>query len=107
MVSKQIPVVKIMKWHCKRHSVLLDIPSDSDTPPKIDLAFAVVASDRVGPFNFRRQQWFVKRMIREFSVSPSGTRVAMVSYATTPKTIFGLNDNVNRECTVEAVEKAK
>ena len=81
--------------------------SDSNTPPKVDLSFAVVDSTLVGEYNFRRQLWLVQKLIREFSVSPSGTRVAMVTYATTPKAIFGLNDNVNRECTAEAVTKAK
>lgn len=81
--------------------------TDSDVPPQIDLAFAVDSSSWVGKLNFLRQLYFVKKMVQEFSVSLSGTRVALVSYATAPKTIFGLTKNVNKECTVEALTMAK
>lgn len=47
----------------------------------MDLVFLVDASSSVGLENFKSELNFVKKLLSDFTVEPSGTRVAIVTFA--------------------------
>ncbi|XP_043472287.1 sushi, von Willebrand factor type A, EGF and pentraxin domain-containing protein 1-like isoform X2 [Leptopilina heterotoma] len=48
---------------------------------QVDLVFLVDASSSVGLENFKSELNFVKKLLSDFTVEPSGTRVAIVTFA--------------------------
>ena len=62
----------------------------------LDFVFLLDSSARVGPTNFRRGIKFVETIIRKYGVStkPQGTRVAIVTFQSTPQIWHNLQTNV-------------
>ena len=48
---------------------------------KVELVFLIDASASVGLENFQSELNFVKKLLADFTVEPSGTRVAIVTFA--------------------------
>ena len=61
----------------------------------LDLVFVFDSSASVGTINFRKGIAFAKTIIDEFGISgsPTGTRVAVVTFDTTAKIVFNLVTN--------------
>ncbi|KAK3745531.1 hypothetical protein QZH41_002904 [Actinostola sp. cb2023] len=79
----------------------------SPLPPRNDLVFILDSSSAVGgQRNFRSLQIFTQRLVSEFSVSSSTTRVGVILCSSHPYLHFGLDKFVNRECTLKAVRNA-
>lgn len=58
----------------------------------LDLGFVVEASasiEKYGPGNFKRLLQFVSGVIQKFSVSPSKTRVGVVTFGAKTDLLFG------------------
>ncbi|XP_032228788.2 uncharacterized protein LOC116612234 [Nematostella vectensis] len=76
-------------------------------PDRIDLVFVLDDSHAIGQRNFQSALELTKRIVQEFSVSPSTTRVALALCGALPRLHFGLDDHVNREGTLESLCRAR
>jgi len=74
----------------------------------LDLVFVFDSSASVGKANFKKGIAFAKTIIDEFgiSASPTGTRVAVVTFSSTAKVIFNLQTNAmpNKEVAIATLE---
>ena len=75
--------------------------------PKIDLVFILDSSSSVEKRNFAKIQQFVKNLVREFKVNPSATQVSVVSYGSNARLEFPLNQYLNIECTIKAIDSLR
>eukprot|EP00111_Clytia_hemisphaerica_P005515 TCONS_00015995-protein len=76
------------------------IPADP-----VDLIFVIDRSGSIGQSNFGLSLKFVEEALNYWSVSPSTTRVAAISYSHSIRNDFLFNAHVNRECVVKAVRE--
>lgn len=76
-------------------------------PPQIQLTVVIPSSSTVGSRNFILIKSFVKHLVQEFSVSPSGTRVAMVTHSSAPRLDFHAHQFVNMECTLRGISSIR
>ena len=79
----------------------------SGLPPRIQLSLAIPSTSTVGARNFLLLKTFAQKLVQEFSVSPSGTRVAMVTYSSTPRLVFHWNQYMNMKCTLKAISSLR
>ena len=89
---------------------LRDLPfyfAASGLPPRIQLSLAIPSTSTVGARNFLLLKTFAQKLVQEFSVSPSGTRVAMVTYSSTPRLVFRWNQYMNMKCTLNAISSLR
>ena len=75
----------------------------SGLTPQIQLTLAIPSTTTVGSRNFLLLKTFARKLVQEFSVSPSGTRVAMVTYSHDPHLDFSWHEFFNMECTLKAI----
>ena len=70
--------------------------SRAGTLSGLDFVFLLDSSASVGPTNFRRGIKFVETIIRQYGVStkPQGTRVAIITFQSTPQIWHNLQTNV-------------
>lgn len=76
-------------------------------PPRIHLTVVIPSNSVVGPKNFNLVKEFVGDLMQEFSISPSGTRVAMVTQSSTPRMEFSWYKFMNVECTLEGISSVR
>ena len=74
---------------------------------KIDLLFILDRSGSIGKNNFKYAINFIAGLVKHFSISPSTTKVALISYATTVKVEFNFAKHLNKECLIEALKQVK
>ena len=79
----------------------------SGLTPQIQLTLAIPSTTTVGSRNFLLLKTFARKLVQEFSVSPSGTRVAMVTYSHDPHLDFSWHEFFNMECTLKAVSSIR
>lgn len=58
----------------------------------MDIVFVLDSSTSVGPTNFRKVLSFVKLTVNEANTDSNGVRVGLMTYSTTSKIIFHLNE---------------
>lgn len=56
-----------------------------------DIYFALDASNSIWPEDFKKQLAFVQDLVSLFDISPSKTRVGLITYSETVKSIFGFD----------------
>ena len=79
----------------------------SGLTPQIQLTLAIPSTTTVGSRNFLLLKTFARKLVQEFSVSPSGTRVAMVTYSHDPHLDFSWHEFFNMECTLKAISSIR
>ncbi|KXJ28323.1 Tyrosinase [Exaiptasia diaphana] len=76
-------------------------------PSRNDLVLILDSSAAVGDQQvFASSRKFAHGVVREFSVSPSTTRVSLILCSSKPYLQFGLDKFVNKECTLKAIKNA-
>ncbi|XP_066919000.1 uncharacterized protein [Clytia hemisphaerica] len=76
-------------------------------PGPVELIFIIDKSGSIGRKNFALSLKFVQELTRFFSISPSTTRVAAISYSTSVRTEFQFNNYLNRECLTSAIRRIR
>ena len=71
---------------------------------KLDMVFVMDKSGSIGAHDFNLEKKFVEDLIEYFSVFPSKTRVAVVTYSTFVKMEFDFNKNINKECVRKGIQ---
>ena len=79
----------------------------SGLTPQIQLTLAIPSTTTVGSRNFLLLKTFARKLVQEFGVSPSGTRVAMVTYSHDPHLDFRWHEFFNMECTLKAISSIR
>ena len=74
---------------------------------QIQLTLAIPSTTTVGSRNFLLLKTFARKLVQEFSVSPSGTRVAIVTYSQDPHLDFSWHEFFNMECTLKAISSIR
>ena len=65
--------------------------SGCHTNQQVDLVFVVDSSSSMSTDDFNRALYFVDRVVRGFTISPSYTKVGMVSFSSVARVEFYLN----------------
>ena len=71
----------------------------------VDLAFIVDSSGSISRRNWALMRKFLKEVVDEFDISPSGTHVAAVAYSTNPQVVFKFNTLQGAQLNVDEVNK--
>ncbi|CAH1783538.1 unnamed protein product [Owenia fusiformis] len=71
----------------------------------VDLIFAIDSSGSIFENNFKLLKQFVMSVIQDLPVSNSGTRVGVLTFASTSSIIFHLNAYTDRKSAMNAVER--
>ena len=71
----------------------------------VDLAFIVDSSGSISRRNWALMREFLKEVVDEFDISPSGTHVAAVAYSTNPQVVFKFNTLQGARLNVGEVNK--
>ena len=59
----------------------------------MELVLVIDGSSSIGPTDFLVQLQFLKDLVADLDISPTGTRVAMTQFSTVPRVEFGFIDN--------------
>ena len=69
----------------------------------MDVVFVVEGTDKIGRTGFEEIKGFVKRTIDKYSIGEKGTRVALIEYSDSPRTVFGLEKYDTKSLLMKAV----
>jgi len=86
---------------------LAKLNNGSGLPPRVHLTIVIPSTTTVGARNFFSLKIFVKNLVQEFSASPSGTRVAMVTQSSVPRLAFNFYQFINMECTLKGISSVR
>ncbi|XP_069119207.1 cartilage matrix protein-like [Argopecten irradians] len=70
----------------------------------VDLAFLLDSSGSEGTRNFDQQRQFVSLIVNEFDITPTGTQVGLVTFATTAHTQFKLRQYPDKTSLLHAIQ---
>ena len=76
---------------------------ESHLPPRIHLTVVMPSNPVIGSRNFNLLKNFARDLVQEFSVSSSGTRVAIVAHSSAPRLAFSWYKFMNMECTLKGI----
>ena len=80
---------------------------ESHLPPRIHLTVVIPSSPVIGSTNFNLLKNFALDLVQEFSVSSSGTRVAIVAHSSAPSLAFSWYKFMNMECTLKGISSLR
>ncbi|XP_065067352.1 uncharacterized protein LOC135692930 [Rhopilema esculentum] len=104
----KMPSVGYTAWRIRRtflsYGGKLSYGKHFSSLKKVDLLFVLDRSGSIGQNNFKYALDFIASLVKHFSISPSTTRVALISYATTVKVEFNFKEHLNKECLLKALK---
>lgn len=78
-------------------------PPQACAEKAVDVIFVLDGSSSVGPKNFTVAQEFMTGIVKKFNVSPSGVKIGLLQYSTSPRIEFNLNDHKNKKSVISAI----
>ena len=71
---------------------------------KLDLAFVVDGSGSITQPNFDTSKEFVKEIVKAFEIEPERIRVGFIQYSSWPSVEFRLNDYMDKQSLLSAID---
>lgn len=72
---------------------------------KADIVFMLDSSSSEGATNFQKQRDFVASFVRSLTIGPSNVQVGVVTFSTTAKVNFDLNDHTTKPSVLSAINQ--
>ncbi|XP_031565456.1 uncharacterized protein LOC116300685 [Actinia tenebrosa] len=80
----------------------------SPLPPRLDLVFILdTPSSECSSKQFGILKVFLQNLVKEFSISPSTTRIGLIRCSANASLQFGLDHFMNRECALKALKNLR
>ncbi|PAA94323.1 hypothetical protein BOX15_Mlig000187g2 [Macrostomum lignano] len=83
----------------------LVVPPSRTCSKVADLVFVLDSSTSIHDADFAKESRFVQHIVRRMGVSPTGVRVAVVTYSTRPKLVFNLDKYKTKSQVLAAMSK--
>jgi len=71
----------------------------------LDLVILIDSSGSIGAANFKKQKRFIKALVKNFAITASQSRVALVQFNTNVKSVLTLDDETSSVIVNDAIDE--